>query len=149
MWIVSPPLKYGGGTMEWMYFIQLTASIDFFAISGRFFQQVNFNNTNPYSVLWSLLVQIEPYEYILSFVPSFWATYKRTKIHFWLNDRLISIEREKKKSIIYPATCILWHRSSHKHREPEILKYPKISLFLSLLCVVFGFPTPKKLTHTK
>ena len=46
-------------TMKYMYFIQVTASTDFITISVRFFQQVNFNNSNAFSVLLSLWLQIE------------------------------------------------------------------------------------------
>ena len=48
--------KMGGGadTMKCLYFIQLTTSFDIITISVRFFQQVNFNNSNPFSVLQSI-----------------------------------------------------------------------------------------------
>ena len=112
-------LKGGGGggatyTMKCMYFIQLTTSTDFITISLRFFQQVKFNNSNPFSVLWSLWAQTEPSEYILI---QYWIY----KSHFWLNYRLISIKKKKFcfQWSIWP--CIFWHQSGHKYGEPEIL----------------------------
>ena len=46
--------KGGGGgfdTMKCMYFKQLTRFTDFITISVRFFQQVDFNSSNPFSAL--------------------------------------------------------------------------------------------------
>ena len=38
-------------TMKCIYFIQLTTTTDFITISVRFFQRLDFNNSNPFSVL--------------------------------------------------------------------------------------------------
>ena len=66
------PLKWerGADTMKCIcisYNWQLTTATDFITISVRFFQQVNFNNSNPLSVQWCLWAQIKPLEYILNY----------------------------------------------------------------------------------
>ena len=107
-----PPEKgggggWGGGWHHEMYLFHIIDTIhNFITISMRFFQQVSFNNSNPFSVLWSLWVQLESYEYILNFVPSFWATYKRTR------------------------NLILYHHFELPRREPETIFDSMIGWYL-------------------
>ena len=59
-------------------------------------------------------------------------SYQENQSHFWFNDGLISIEKEKKNfffSIIYPATYIFWHQSGQTFRETEILNTLRLAYF--------------------
>ena len=124
----------------------------------RFFQQVSFNNSNPFSVLWSLWVQMESYEYILNFVPSFWATYKRTRNlilyhHFELPrrepetifDSMIGWYLQKRKKVIFnylPGHMYFLAPVWSQVRKTLNLKYLKTGVFLSVPSVILGFLTP-------
>ena len=45
---------------------------------------------------------------------------REPKANFWLTDRLILTKNKKKFfSVVYPATYIFRHQSGHKHREPD------------------------------
>ena len=67
---------------------------------------------------------------------------------FWAQWYVDGRKRKKIFSIIFTATCIFWHRSSHKYQEPEVLSTEDWFIFKFSKCD-FWISHLKKLTHTK